>query len=119
MGETLHKLTFLSFANFLEYADEEFVRSGDYVTYRKEKLREGEMGTIRAISLRDKRPARWEQLKQEAAASHSTNVTVSNTPQSSTISGKQFSTAGVTMSSGGAQAGYGIHTIRNLSLEVP
>ena len=96
VGKTLQELTFLSFAHFLEYADEEFVRSGDYVTYRKEKLREGEMGTIRAISLRDKRPARGGQSKPE----------------------EQFSTTGVPMSSGSARTEYGIHVTRNLSLDI-
>ena len=92
--------------------------SGKCVIYRKEKLREGEMGTMRAIGLRDKNPARWEQLKQETAAINQSNPVVPSATQSSTSSGKQVTISGTTVFSGTAQVEYAIQFISCLFLEI-
>ena len=74
-------------------------------------MRKGETGTIYAISQKDKRPARREQLHQEAVANQSANQAIPSISQSSTFSGKPFASAGGTMFSGNAQIEYVIQII--------
>ena len=85
-------------AHFVEYANDESVMKNSYVVYRIEPLDDGEIGILRALNQRDKRPNKREQPKQGG----STQVEVAGSSSGAAVTSVANSKPTLTTSSVGA-----------------